>query len=235
MAEIIPAIMPKTLRDLEEHVTKVAEIVDTVQIDVMDGGFVREKTWPYIKHDDYFDAIMRGEEGLPFWKTINYEIDLMVNNPIEAADRWMQAGAHRLLFHVESLNSFKQKKDIAEDIQKILALKSDFTEIGLAIGIDTPIEIIEPFLSEISCIQCMGIKRIGYQHELLDESVFEKIQKIRKLAPELPISVDGGVSEENIRELAEAGANRFVSGSAVFESTNPIEVIDMLKQEAYLG
>jgi len=231
MAEIIPAVMPKTLRDLEEHVARVVEIVDTIQVDIMDGGFVREKTWPYIKHDDYFDAIMRGEEGLPFWKTIDYEIDLMVNDPVEAAEQWMQAGARRLLFHIESLNTFKQKKDIAEDMEKILALRSEFIEVGLSIGVETPVEVIKPYLHEIVCVQCMGIKRIGYQHEPLDERVLEKIREIRALAPDLEISVDGGVNHDTIRELAEAGATRFVSGSAVFESTNPVEAVYLLKQE----
>ncbi len=63
MADIIPAIMPKTLADLEEHVARVAGAVEAVQVDVMDGLFVKPKTWPYIRHDAYFDEIMNEDRG----------------------------------------------------------------------------------------------------------------------------------------------------------------------------
>ncbi len=225
--------MPKTLRDLEDHVSKVAEAVRVVQIDIMDGVFVKNKTWPYIKHDDFFEKIVAGEDGLPMWQDVDYEIDLMVATPFDAADHWISAGARRLLFHVETFDSFRHEKDISRDMEKALSYKNDFTEIGLAINIDTPVSVIAPYINEISCIQCMGIKRIGFQGEEFDEEVFEKVRELRELAPELPISIDGGVSEENIGELSAAGVSRFVSGSAIFNEINPIDAIRSLKQAAY--
>ena len=79
----------------------------------------------------------------------------------------------------------------------------------------------------------MGIKRIGYQGEDFDDSVLEKIRAIRSLAPELPISIDGGINFDNIGEIAAAGATRMISGSAVFNEINPIDAIRRLKQAAY--
>jgi ribulose-phosphate 3-epimerase len=233
MAEIIPAVMPRSLSDLEEHASRVLGGAKVVQIDIMDGAFVKNRTWPYIRPDNYFDELVQEERGLPLWEDIDYEIDLMVADALGVAEQWIQAGARRLIFHVESLPSFKAGTDIAPDMEKILSYKNDFTEVGLAIGISTSISVIEPYLSEISCVQCMGIKRIGFQGEPLDPEVFEKIKKIREKAPELPISVDGGVSEDDARSLVRAGATRLVSGSLVFESVNPIDAIRHLKSIAF--
>jgi ribulose-phosphate 3-epimerase len=75
----------------------------------------------------------------------------------------------------------------------------------------------------------MGIKNVGFQGQDMDEKVYETISAIRAKYPELPISVDGGVTLENAGDLVDAGATRLVSGSAIFGSNNPKEAIDYLK------
>jgi ribulose-phosphate 3-epimerase len=218
MAEVIPAVMPKNLTDLEHHVERVLGTVNTIQIDVMDGKFVQPRTWPYSKHDDFFEEILREEKGLPFWNDIDYEIDLMVENPEREAETWISAGAKRIIAHIEGIH----------DIEKILSLGNEFIEVGLAIGTDTPIEKIAPHLHDIDFVQCMGIAKIGYQGQPFDERVLSHIAQLRALDAELPISVDGGVSFETAPRLLEAGADILVSGSLVFTAENPADVIHRL-------
>ncbi len=219
MAEIIPAIMPKTLHDLEEHCQKVVGSVDTVQIDVMDGKFVAVRTWPYNRHDDFFDAILREEQALPMWEELDYEVDLMVANPEREAQTWITAGAKRVIAHIESIT----------DMKSFLALASEFVEVGLAIGNDTPLDTILPYLKSIDCVQCMGIAKIGFQGQPFDRRVLERIKALRVADPELPISVDGAVTIDTAPLLIEAGADILVSGSFVFDGESPVEAIHRLE------
>lgn len=201
--------MPKQLADIEEKVGIIVGAASTVQLDIMDGTFVKSRTWPHLRHDMYFEELITQDRGLPFWDQIDYEIDLMVADPIHEAQQWMAIGASRIIAHIEAFKT-------AEAIEQYLALRNEFVEIALAINIDTPFEKIEPYLKDISSVQCMGIARIGYQGEPFDRRVLDMITKIHEAAPELAISVDGGVSIETAPELIDAGVTRLVSGSAVF-------------------
>ena len=77
-------------------------------------------------------------------------------------------------------------------------------------------------------VQFMGIKKIGYQGQEFDTEVLDKISDLRKNFPDTIISVDGGVNFENAQDIVEAGVNRLVSGSAIYESDNIREAITEL-------
>jgi ribulose-phosphate 3-epimerase len=219
--EIIPAVMPRSLNDLEEHVSRVAGFVPWVQVDVMDGLFVRGKTWPYIAFDA--KGFEFEGEGLPHWKDVDYEFDLMVKNPEKQIDRFVMFGASRVIFHIESTDA------IAEAIA--LAREKEL-EVGLALNIDTPNEAIEKFISDIDFVQFMGISTIGLQGEPFDGRVIEKISSFRKKFPDVIISVDGGVSLDNALALTKAGANRLVAGSAIFKNDDTYGAIEELYNTA---
>lgn len=209
MAEIIPAIIPQNYKDLEEHVRIVSNFVPLVQVDVTDGKFVQSKSWPYNNRDqDAYRQILSEDIGMPFWDTIDYEIDLMVSNPEAEARHWVAAGAGRIILHVESSDNLKP---IIEELQGVVS-------IGLAVSPGTTLEKIYPHISEIDFVQFMGIKKIGFQGEMLEGSVLSAITKLRDSYPELIISVDGGVTLDNAYSLVKAGARRLVSGSAIYES-----------------
>lgn len=217
--EIIPAILPKDFAELEDKVSLVQGSVKTVQIDVCDGQFVANATWPYKKHDDTFEKLLNEEAGLPFWEKVNYEIDLMVNRAEEVVEEWVRTGASRIIIHVE------MRGDLALAISKI----KDQVEIGLAINVETPIDIIDTYKDEIDFIQCMGIDNIGFQGQKFDAKVIEKIKLLRSKYPDLPISVDGGVSLDSAPMLIEAGATRLVAGSAIFNSENVFDAVEEFK------
>lgn len=216
---IIPAILPYTFGELTDKVELVKGFTKSLQVDVCDGQFVPNATWPYRKHDDSFERIIHEEEGMPGWESIDYEFDLMVNKPEEVVEEWVTAGAARVILHAEA------KGDIAEALVKL----SGVVEVGLALNIDTPLDLIELHQERLNFIQLMGIDHIGFQHQAFDEKVLGKIKEVKAKYPDLAISIDGGVSLETAPKLIEAGADRLVIGSAIFNSDNPIDAIQQFK------
>lgn len=226
--EIIPAIMPIDRTDLENKVSQVRGLVPLVQIDIMDGSFVPNKSWPYWNdgYSDDFQEILNEDSGLPYWDEMDYEVDLMVSNPEAVIDDWIAAGVLRIIVHYESLKdplaffeSLRQK--FPKDGGSLLTI-----EIGLAIKTTTPIHHIFNLIEYVDFVQCMGIEKIGFQKQSFDDRVIGHIEALREAYPDLIISVDGGVNFDTAQELIEAGVDRLVSGSAIFESVNPLEAIE---------
>lgn len=221
MVEIIPAIMPTSFRDLENKLSAVSGLTSLVQIDVMDGRFTSKKTWPYAtpEVDKNFTSILREEEGFPFWNDLDFEVDLMVREPEMVWRDWVGVGAKRIIFHFESIAdprefiSLVRKNSVAKDSPL-------YTEIGLAINISTPNEVLYPLMEQIDFVQFMGIAEIGFQGTAFSEEVFSKIEDLRNRYPEHIISIDGGVNLSVAPKLAEAGVNRLVVGSAIFGQEN---------------
>lgn len=220
MTEIIPAIMPRNLEDLVEAVKRFVGVVPSIQVDIMDGILVGGKTWPYDVYGPMQIAAMaEGGGGLPFWKEIGFEFDLMVDHPERTLGQWVALSPKRLIFHIEST-------DRMMSLLQSLGSYRGFMEVGLAIDIDTPNERLTPYLDArddagnalVDFVQCMGIARIGYQGEPFDERVIVKIQKLRERYPDMVISVDGGVNFESAPKLLSVGVNRLVSGSALLKS-----------------
>ena len=240
MAEIIPAIIPESLADLEEKLALVENYVPVVQIDITDGRFVPTKSWPYhgAGYDDYFLAILKEDSGLPLWNKIDYEIDLMVKKPELVIDDWVKAGARRIIVHAESTIDIKEVlvnlNDRYSSIRNILV----GVDFGVAININTSNQVVYDLLDTIDkeglplvdFVQFMGIDAIGFQGHELDRRVIDKIKELRSRYPDTIISIDGGVTEDNAEELVIAGVNRLVSGSAIFESDNPIQTLEYFKK-----
>ncbi len=230
MVEIIPAVMPESLEDLSLHATRVKGRVPLMQIDVVDGVYAPRRTWPYNPRGiEEFSKIISEEEGLPFWDVLDYEIDLMVHAPESVASEWIIAGARRLIFHIGSTNEL----DSLLSRMEVESGKGSAypVEIGLALGIDIPLETLNPFLSRIDFVQLMGINRIGFQGEEFDERVLPRLSSLRQAHPELILSVDGGVHLDVVEALVKAGANRLVCGSEIF---NAPSVEEDLKQLNFL-
>jgi len=223
MSEIIPAILPKSFEELSEKLSSVRGLVETVQIDICDGAFVPTRTWPYQKAgelDKNFKEIVTEKTGLPYWEDVNFEIDLMVREPEAVIPGWIKAGASRIIFHIESTT----------DAQGIHDQFHDKVEIGVAIGLDTSLTVIQPYAPEVGVIQCMGIARIGYQGQPFDDRVLPRISELRTLYPKAIISVDGGVNLESARKLLLAGANRLVVGSALWKDAEVRENLSKFKK-----
>ncbi len=233
MTEIIPAIMPQSLEDLEEKAGLVAPYVHMIQLDIMDGRFVKARTWPYFANDYSFDALTAEEQGLPLWDKVDYEVDLMVEKPETVIDEWITAGVKRVIVHLESTENMKE---IIRQFRHRFAYTKNpeerDIEFFLAIGLETPTDALLPYLEDIDGVQFMGIAHIGLQGEPFDERVIDRIREFYNAHPEIMISIDGGVTLDNAHILAQAGVKHLVSGSAIYESGNIADTIELFKQKA---
>jgi ribulose-phosphate 3-epimerase len=219
--EIIPAVMPTSYADLQQKMGRIEGLVPWVHLDMMDGFFVPSTSWPYHAEDVVaFTEQVQRKKVLPYTETMHYEIDLMVEHPEEEISKWYALGVRRFIVHFESLDS-------ADALEHILLeySKEGVSEVGIAIGMETPISEIEPILKEVDFVHFMAIKKIGFQGEPFDPAVYDKIKSLRKVYKKGIISVDGGVSLENARELLNAGVDRLISGSVIFNSESIPDIL----------
>ena len=213
--ELIPAIMPKNFEDLKDKLALVAGHVGVVQIDVMDGLFTNSKSWPYLYDVDFdFEKIVSQEEGFPFWEEINFEVDLMINNPEKVIEKWADAGAVRIIIHN---HSFKTADDF---LAMARTIHDRSVECVLALHTDDSLDIISQVIDELDAVQFMGINQIGFQGQEFNSDVLDRISACKKLYPSLPVSIDGGVSLDTAQQLISVGVDRLVSGSAIFENSD---------------
>lgn len=215
--------MPRDYEDLVEKTQMFVGVVPFIQLDIMDGKKVPNRTWPHHPGDINFSKMESEEEGMPNWDAIDFEVDLMIENPESWVRRWVLVGARRIIVHIEGMKDFETiRSEVPEGL----------IELGLAIGTKTPISAIEQYLDRIDFVQCMGIERIGFQGQPFDDRVIGKIKALRALKPEMPISVDGSVNFDTAQSLVEAGATRLVSGSAILESDDVAEAVHSLENLA---
>jgi len=234
MIDVIPAILPKNFSELEEAMDAVAGLVPLVQIDITDGRFVSNTSWPYsgvasgraASYDENFAEILAEHADFPFLNELDFEVDLMVANPAEVWRDWVRAGAKRLIIHAESLPNAAELATFLKIIRAEVPADESFLhiDIGVALNPDTPNSVLEPLLvgsvanpALADFVQFMGIARIGFQGQLFDERVLGKISDLRARFPKVTMSVDGGVNVETAPRLVSAGANRLAIGSALFK------------------
>ncbi len=218
--EIIPAILPQNFAELEDKLAMIKGIAKTVQVDICDGKFVPSQTWPYKKEDDNFAAIVNQTEGMPFWESFDFEFDLMVSKPVELIPDWIAAGATRIVLHAGS----------DDDLTSAFDAMGNIVEAGLAVRSSTNISEIERYKDRITFVQCMGIDKVGFQGQPFDEKILDKIKEIKAAWPDLQVSVDGSVNEETASKLKEAGADRLVIGSALFNAHNIVQAFQEFKR-----
>lgn len=229
--QIIPAIIPKSLDDLREKVSRVRGAAKLVQVDVVDGKFAPGRSWPYTQtgYAPEFEKLVSEDQGLPFWEEVEYELDLMVSDPRKAAEDWIRAGAGTLIFHIESDPSIP---DYVKELRTRFGEKGSTPTafgIGIATKPSTLDDALSPCIEHIDFIQCMGSDRIGHQGEALDPKVYDKLERLHTRWPTMPLGVDIGVSQETVKKLARAGATRLVAGSAIFGGPNAQEAIESLR------
>lgn len=202
--KIIPAIIAKNQRDLDEKLSKVKNYVDTVQLDVMDNIFVPNKSL-------YFDIDLKEEN-------ISYEAHLMVQKP----ESWIKKYSEKvdtILIHYES--SYNQNRIIK-------MLKKNQKRIGFVLNPETPLIKINDFLDDIDQVLIMTVNPGFYGSKFLPE-MKEKISQLRAIKNDMDIEVDGGITDKTIQLVNNAGANLFVSGSYIVKSDNIERAIKSLE------
>lgn len=229
MIEVIPAVLPKDYEDLKNKLALVRGLAPVVQIDICDGQFVKNTTWPFDggEYDLHFKRILNEDEGLPFWEDMDFEFDLMVLDAVANFDIYMKLGARRVIFHLEAVGDTNDFKEFLEGMDPFVR---EVVEIGVAFNTTTPIEEILPLMSVVDFVQVMGIEHVGFQGQDFDERALEHIKTLHERFPEVPISVDGAVSLATKDALVSAGASRLVAGSAIFNTSDIIGAIENLQK-----
>lgn len=207
---IIPAIIPASAPELSQALQQLAGL-PAVHIDVVDGVFATTTSWPYLPVGDPKSL------KLDFDK-FSLEVDLMVEDPLAAAKAWSLAGADRLVFHCESIR-----------VEALRAFVDATTiSVGVCALLDTPKERLLPYLELADYVQVMGIVKIGQQGQPFAVEVFDRIVWLQKIAPELPISIDGGVNAITLPIIIPYHLSRYIVGSAIIRQAKPRQAYEDL-------
>jgi ribulose-phosphate 3-epimerase len=210
MIDIVPTAVPRDQGELAATMDKVFAFSDKIHLDINDGVFVSQVSWPYLGPDMYGSA----DITIPPGRTV--QAHMMVSEPRALGLHLIQAGVTSIVGHIEACANHA-------DAESMLAAwrAAGAREVGLAILINTPTRDIEPCIQWCDVVQVMSVATIGAQGAAFDPRAIERVREIRKAHPQVKIAVDGGVSPSNIGELIAAGASRFCVGSAIMQAPDP--------------
>ncbi|MEI6863810.1 MAG: hypothetical protein WCK46_00345 [Candidatus Adlerbacteria bacterium] len=227
MIEIVPAILPKSVTDLEINLVRIENAGGTVQVDMVDGVYAKNKTWPYSAPGS-FEAFVSGDEGLPHWGQFDFQFDVMAEHPELDVENFVRAGAAGIVLHAKAAGALAAM----HLLQQYRGTELVPVEVGIALMPGAPLDALLPFEGLYDFVQVMGIGRVGFQGQEFDERCLSLVQTLRAAHPELFIQVDGGITLEHVRVLTQAGANRLVVGHDILEADDPLEEISRLRGES---
>lgn len=212
--KITPSILNANLANLEAEIARIPS-ADAVHVDVMDGHFVPNLSI-----------------GLPVVESIRkatdafLDVHLMIEDPDRWAPAYVDAGADCVTFHAEAATA---------PIKLAREIRSLGCRVGFSLRPATPIEHYAAMLGEFDQVLIMTVEP-GFGGQKFLDLCLPKIRKTRELINELnldiDIQVDGGIAEDTIDRVVDAGANVFVAGSAVYKAADPDAVVQALKARA---
>ncbi|ROT26549.1 ribulose-phosphate 3-epimerase [Micromonospora sp. HM5-17] len=212
---VAPSILAADFARLADEVRLVESVADWLHVDVMDNHFVPNLTigLPVV-------------QSLLAATTLPFDVHLMIEDPRRWAPSYADAGAYNVTFHAEACDD---PVALAKD------LRSAGAKAGLAIDRDTPIEPYLDLLPSFDTLLIMTIKA-GFGGQRFIPELLDKVRTARRHADaghlELRIEVDGGIAAETIEQAAEAGADAFVAGTAVYGAADPAAAVTQLRRLA---
>ncbi len=198
MVQVVPSILSADLTRLGEQVREaVAAGADRIQVDVMDGHFVPNLTFG----PGVVSAVRRAAPALPI------EAHLMVERPEQFVPAFAEAGADYILVQVESTPSL---------YRTVHAIAEAGCRAGLVLNPATPVETLRELVPYVCMVNVMTVEP-GFGGQRFIVTSPDKIRRVRDLAPDLDVEVDGGIDERTAPLVVDAGASLLVAGSSVFE------------------
>ena len=212
--KIAPSILSADFSKMGEEVLSLEQNgADLVHCDVMDGVFVNNITFGIKMVED-----LRKITKLPL------DCHLMIVHPEKYVERFAKAGADIITVHYEACQ---------DNLKEVLELiKSTGVKCGAVINPDTPVEKIADVIPLCDMVLVMSVFP-GFGGQKFIPEALDKLREVKAIADacgkEIDIEIDGGVSDSNVQEVKDAGANVIVAGSAVFKAENRGEMIAKLK------
>lgn len=208
---INPSILSADFVNLEAELARISN-ADAVHVDVMDNHFVPNLTigLPVVER-------VLAVSSLPL------DVHLMIANADLWAPRYADVGVQSVTFHVEACDA---------PIRLARELRARGSKAGMALRPATPVEPYLDMLPELDMLLIMTVEP-GFGGQAFLDVTLPKIRRAREAVEgggvDVAIQVDGGITEETITRAAEAGANVFVAGSAVYGKSSPADAIESLR------
>ncbi len=213
--QMAPSILAADFARLADEAAAVANVADWLHVDVMDGHFVPNLTigLPVV-------------EALSKHASLPLDCHLMIEDPDRWATGYAEAGARSVTIHAEAVQS---------PVRTLRMIRAAGSRAGLAVNPGTAVEPYADLLGEIDMLLLMTVEP-GFGGQPFLDLVLPKIRRaadlITRRGGSIWLQVDGGVSAETIGRCAEAGADVFVAGSAVFGADDPAEAVNGLRSLA---
>jgi ribulose-phosphate 3-epimerase len=209
MKLIAPSILSADFSKLGEEVKAVESVgADWIHVDVMDGHFV-----PNITIGPLVVEAARRVTTLPL------DVHLMIEDPDQYLEAFARAGSTYLTVHPEACCHLHRT---------LQAIKDLGVKAGVALNPATPLSALEWVLEDVDLVLVMSVNP-GFGGQTFISNAIPKIRDLKSMVrpknPDVLIAVDGGVNQETIRSVSEAGADAFVAGSAIFGSSDYGETI----------
>ncbi len=213
---IAPSILSANFAKLGEEITNVINAgADWIHFDVMDNHYVPNLTI----------GPMVCKAIKPYCKNTPIDVHLMVSPVDSMIEEFAKAGADIITFHPEAT----QHVDRSLSLIKSFGLKA-----GLVLNPATPLSYLDYVIDKLDVVLLMSVNP-GFGGQAFIPSILKKIKDTReyldKSGQDIILEVDGGVKVDNIAEIGSAGANAFVAGSAIFNSSDYAKVITEMKSQ----
>jgi ribulose-phosphate 3-epimerase len=213
--QISPSILSADFARLADEIAAISSAADWVHVDVMDNHFVPNLTLglPIV------EALLR-HSALPI------DCHLMIEDPDRWAPAYAEAGAGSVTIHVEAAKA---------PVRTLRTIRAAGARAGLALNPATPVEAYADLMGEVDILLLMTVEP-GFGGQKFLDVVLPKIRRAREMIDgrDLPIwlQIDGGVGADTIERAAEAGADVFVAGNAVYGGSDPDQAVRNLRAQA---